>query len=116
MRILAIIPSFAGGGAERTFIHIIEYLKKNGHEVVVITLTSKKNDAYTLTPEINRFDLGFEKRKWYKFNIYIDIIHQIRTISTEYKPECILSFLLKANILSILALKGFRLLYLNEAL
>ena len=107
MRIFAIIPSFAGGGAEKNFIALVESLNETGNEVVVVTLSSRTRDVYALSEKIKRYDLGFEKRKWYKVFLYFQIISKLRKIAKEFKPDCCLSFLLKTNILSLIAFSRY---------
>jgi glycosyltransferase involved in cell wall biosynthesis len=102
MKLLLIIPSLVLGGAERVFLELAGNWSAS-HSVHILTLTNKKEDFYTIPPNVIRHRVSSENKKWNDFAGVFKLIIQITKIIKKINPDFIVSFLLKANFFSILA-------------
>jgi glycosyltransferase involved in cell wall biosynthesis len=108
-KILIIIPSLAGGGAERVAVNLSKGLDKYGYNVVMLTVRSTEFDFYELPPAVERIALANDKYLQSTSNhIFVPFIRliKIRSIIKEIQPQIILGMVTKANIYAILASIG----------
>lgn len=109
MKITMVIRSLVGGGAERVLVLLAEGLAKRGHQVTVITLNRRDNDAYKLSKTIKRFELSevFHGTKHpVALNRNYQIISGLRKLLSDNKPDVIISFVHMVNLRVILSLFG----------
>lgn len=103
-KILFVIPSFSGGGAERVVLNIISHLEKNKYEISLV-LFNKKGQYLSLLPDyIKIYDL--KKRNALSM---IKLICSLTKLLREYKPDSVVSFLYYSNIITMISkLLSFR--------
>jgi glycosyltransferase involved in cell wall biosynthesis len=89
IKILFIIPSLAGGGAERVTSYLVNNLNKMHFDVVLVSITQLKNDSYIVEPN-RHINLG-SKRVLFSF------LSLNRVIKSE-KPDIIFSTLTYVNV------------------
>ena len=108
MKIMFVIGSLQGGGAERVMHWLCECLAYQGHEVTLVTQHSKKDDVYVCSEAIYHCSLG--GLSWNsKFRILSVVLNALRwrqflkKTADERKPDVIISFLDKINVSVLLA-------------
>lgn len=101
-RIALFISSLQKGGSERVMVNLAEYLHKNHYDVILVT-QYKKEVEYDLLPEIRRVYSEPEEHELQggRIHNFIARFHKLRSIWTAYKPDIILSFLGKNNLMAI---------------
>jgi len=107
MRLLLVIESLTGGGAERQMALLAESLAELGHEVLVSSWASPEvRDAYQLSSGVERIHLRAGRRGSGRFArtfaTMAALIKLVRTIR-RYSPAAIISFSEASNFLSLLA-------------
>ncbi len=60
-RIVVVISSLGGGGAERVVVDLCEYLISQGRNVTVLTLNGNDPNAYELTRSVGRERMKFRQ-------------------------------------------------------
>lgn len=106
MKILFLIASLRGGGAERVAATLCNHWVKTGHEVVLVTFDTPENDFYVSDNKIKRYSLKCfktSKSKLEKVYSNLNRIWRLRKIVRYEKPTVILSFMDVANILALLS-------------
>ena len=108
MKVMLIIGSLQGGGAERVMHWLCECLAYEGYEVTLVTQQPKKDDVYVCSEAIYHCSLG--GLSWVSKSKVISILVNIlrwrrflRTIADERNPDIIISFLDKVNVSVLLA-------------
>lgn len=103
-KIFLIIPTLRQGGAERVISELANDWVKKDCEIYVILLNSDQDIFYKIDERVNVIPLGFtyKNKMDYLWN-QVRTFFRLRNLITEMKPEFILSFMTKNNILSILA-------------
>jgi len=98
MKILFVIYSIYGGGAEKQMQYILEYIDRKMFEphLCVFDLTGKENEV--VPEEIPVYDLSTNLRPASFF-----LIFKLMKLIKKIKPHKILSFMWGANLISILA-------------
>lgn len=96
-KIMFIIPSLAGGGAERVFANIVNTIDKSKFDITLVYLSDNKN-VYDINDEVNEINLNSNRLR----NAIFKIINVIK----KKKPDLIVSTLGHMNLLLIL-LKPF---------
>lgn len=107
MRITLVIPSLAGGGAERASVLLAGGLLQNGHEVSLVTLYTEAADFYELPKGVKRLALNIASDSptfLHAIGNNFNRISVLRTEICEQKPDIAISFLKETNILTLLAL------------
>lgn len=106
MRIGLVIGSLLPGGAERVMSTMASYWAAQGHEVVLITLTSQSDDAFGVHPRVRRVGLGI----WGASAGLMDAVRRtaqrvvrLRRAFRQERPDVIISFLEVSNVLSLIA-------------
>lgn len=89
-RLMLVINSLEGGGAERVFSNLANYL--NEHYQVMVLLLDEREVKYPLAVGVKKVTLSEE-------NSIVKLIEMIRVVD-EYKPNIILSFLTRGNLYS----------------
>lgn len=101
-RIALFIGSLQKGGSERVMVNLAEHFHKNQYEVLLVT-QYKKEVEYDLAPEIRRVysEPASEQLQGGRLHNFIARFRTLRNIWKEYKPDVILSFLGKNNMMAI---------------
>lgn len=111
MRILLVISSLAGGGAERAVTTLSRMWAEHGDEVRVITISSSTRDVYQLDARVSRAALDLERKSssavgafWNSVLRLMKLRRQIR----DFNPDAVVAFMPPASILSAIAAIGTR--------
>lgn len=109
MRITFIISSLSAGGAERIMSVMANYWADKDWGITLVTLDSVTSDFYKLHPDIKRIAMGLMGESSNPLiaikNNLIRIVrlrHEIRSS----KPDAIISFMDRMNVLTLLATRG----------
>lgn len=111
MRLVILINSMSGGGAERVTASLANYWDAQGWEVTIVTITPQSEDFYELNADIKRvaLELGGESS-----NVLAGLMHNlsrilaVRRVLHEIKPDVAMGMMTTANILLALASRGLK--------
>lgn len=98
-RLLFVINSLAGGGAERVFSTVLAGLEQPLEEYDVhVALLDKEPSAYALPPwvRVHQLDCG---------GSLVRSIRQLASLASELRPRLLFSFLTRANVAAVAAAK-----------
>ena len=101
-RIALFISSLQKGGSERVMVNLAEFFHRNHYEVILVT--QYKNDVeYEISPEIRRVFSEPDKELLNESRIHNFKVRfvTLRNIWKKYKPDVILAFLGKNNLMAI---------------
>jgi len=109
LRIVCVIPTMRGGGAERVVAELCSYLVKRGDEVHLLTLTAEDEEPfYRLHPAIRQVRLG-QLPDGSHLTRVCKIARRAVTLRRAIKaaaPDLVLTHLTAMNILVLLATRG----------
>ncbi len=107
MHIAMSIGSLTKGGAERVMVNLAEYFASKGHQVTIVTQYRRENE-YTISPQIKRVisDIEGEEISGSRLVNFKRRFLKLRRIWKEEKPDLILSFIGKNNMMAILTSAG----------
>lgn len=102
-RIALFINSLQKGGSERVMVNLAEYFHRNHYDVLLVT-QYKKETEYDISPEIKRVysepeESALQGGRIHNFKVRFCTL---RGIWKEFKPDVVLSFLGKNNLMAIL--------------
>ncbi len=97
-KLLFVISSLGGGGAERVMVHLINHLDKNRYDILLVIFEEilDYQKDFGSTPEIICLD---KTNRWHFFKIIL----KLRKIITHFQPNVVMSFLGYTNIVTVLA-------------
>ncbi|MEB3150210.1 MAG: glycosyltransferase family 4 protein [Sphaerospermopsis sp.] len=110
-KLILVISSLGGGGAERVMSDMANYWATKGWHITLVTLNGPREtdtDKYSLHPSINREyvyyppGINFIDKLWRNLQRVI----QLRTVVKKVAPDAVLSFLTSTNVVTILATRG----------
>lgn len=103
MHIAMLIGALYKGGAEHVLVNLADYLIKQGHQVTVVTQYKKENE-YNLNREAKRIisDITEEEITSSRCINFKRRFCKLRNIWKQEKPDIILSFIGKNNIMAIM--------------
>lgn len=109
MRLTLVIASLRCGGAERVLSTMANYWAERGEEVTLLTLDSGVPPFYPLRPAVRHrpLDLAPEYR-----NLVVGLFRNLRRIRVfrrvirESRPDAVISFMDRVNVLVLLATRG----------
>ena len=101
-RIALFISSLQKGGSERVMVNLAEYFHKKHYEVILVT-QYKQDVEYDISPEIRRVYSEPEEHELQGGRIHNFFVRfvKLRNIWKAYKPDIILAFLGKNNLMAI---------------
>jgi len=102
-KILFIIPSLQGGGAERVTANILNAMDKNLFEPSLILFQTKSDYMHSLPPKLPIAILS-KKYRWDFFKLILCLRQHIKL----NKPDVVVSALFYANLISIISVAGLR--------
>ncbi len=109
MRLVFVISSLSGGGAERVLVSLVKGLKGRGHEITVVTVYGRELDFFVLPDGVERVALGLGRdtvglaaKLWANARRLIALRRAIRAA----RPEAVVSVLGQTNVLTLLATLG----------
>lgn len=106
MRIVFLIASLRGGGAERVASVLCNYWAAHQHDVILVTFDSTQNDFYTCNPNIKRYSTNSfttSRNVFEKVKANLQRVAKIRNIIRKEKPDVVISFMDVANVLAIVS-------------
>ena len=103
MKIAMLIGALSKGGAERVLVNLADYLVTEGHSVTMVT-TYRREAEYTLNPKVKRIisDITPEETTGNRVINFKRRFCKLRNIWKSEKPDVVLSFIGKNNMMNIL--------------
>jgi glycosyltransferase involved in cell wall biosynthesis len=108
MRLLFYIHSLSSGGAERVTTTLANYWAENGWHVIVVTVTGRQGDFYSLDDRIERIALGMDSSSASALQAVVNNgrrVRALRRILRDIKPDVAVAMMATAN--ATLALAGW---------
>ncbi|HZD93122.1 MAG TPA: glycosyltransferase, partial [Candidatus Sulfotelmatobacter sp.] len=110
MRLTLVIPSLQRGGAERVMSLLAGLWAEAGHRVTLVTLNREGPPAYFLHPSVRLRNLGLPPEPAGNFIQagfrQLTRIRVLRMAIRESKPDVVLSFLERTNVLTLIATRA----------
>ncbi len=109
MRLALIISSLAAGGAERVMSILANRWVAGGHQVRLITLASRRDDFFALDPGVERIGLdllGESRSPLEALAGNLRRLHGLRRALLSPRPQVVISFMDRTNVLTLLASRG----------
>lgn len=106
MRITLIISSLKAGGAERVISNMASWWAERGQIVTLITFSTNESDFYRLDRRVERVAVNLESDSNSIFGAVLGNIHRIlvlRKAIRDSKPDVVISFVEKMNVLVLAA-------------
>lgn len=97
-RLLFVVPSLVGGGAERAVVRIINHLNKDKYDVLLVLFEDRLDYQKDVDPGTKILCLN-KKNKWDFFKL----IFKLRRIFHDYRPDVVISFIYYANVIAFMA-------------
>lgn len=103
MHIAMLIGSLTRGGAERVMVNLADYFATRGYRVTMVT-QYRREEEYELNPEVVRVisDITGEETTGSRLINFVRRFRKLRNIWKKEKPDVILSFIGKNNMMAIL--------------
>jgi glycosyltransferase involved in cell wall biosynthesis len=109
-KILVAIPSLSAGGAERVVTTLANEWSRQGRDVLIATFESPEQSSfYPLDVSVRRLALDLppvSKPKWRAITHTFKRISRLRRAIQSERPDIIVSFLTKMNVISAIAADG----------
>lgn len=110
MRLIIVIPSISAGGAERVVSIMANYWAEKGWHVVLLTMDNGEEPPfYNLNPSIVHHSLGIEGASVSFIQGTLNNIKRVlvlRKAIRKSKPQAVISFMDRTNVLTILSVLG----------
>lgn len=106
MKLVLVIPSLGGGGAERVMTALANAWVKGGHAVTLVTLATGSGDKYPLDAAVRRVALGVMGRSSNSVDAVGRNLLRIRALRHEIsrvQPDAVISFITRTNVLVLIA-------------
>jgi len=111
MKLLLVIPSLDGGGAERVMTALANAWVNDGHAVTLVTLAAGLDDKYKLDAAVRRVALDVTGHSATAMDAIGHNLIRIRALRREIhlaEPDAIISFLTRTNVLVLIAAGKWR--------
>lgn len=102
-QLMFVIPSLAGGGAERTLVHILNHLDQGRYRATVVLFEDDMTYESAIRVPVRWVKLG-KRSKWDVFKVIL----RLRRTLARCQPDSVIAFMYYANILTVLAAVGLR--------
>jgi GalNAc-alpha-(1->4)-GalNAc-alpha-(1->3)-diNAcBac-PP-undecaprenol alpha-1,4-N-acetyl-D-galactosaminyltransferase len=106
MRIVSVIHSLNGGGAERVMAKLVTLLSMRGHDVTLVTLDDGSSDRHQISGSVQRVflnQMGHSRNKLVGLVATVRRINALRMVLKRLKPDVVLSFCDVTNVLTLLS-------------
>ncbi len=106
LRLTLVIHALYGGGAEKVLAVLASHWAASGRLVTLITLDEQGSDRYPLHPEVSRVGLaalGPSRSLWGALLANFRRCRQLRSAITASRPDVVISFTDRMNVLTLLA-------------
>jgi glycosyltransferase involved in cell wall biosynthesis len=112
-RVVFVIYSLGGGGAERTTANLSSIFADEGCDVSIVTLSPLVSDAYPLQPSVKRFNLGqagisASGESLAGFRATFERLIALRRVMVKLDPDLVIGMMSTANVLAAIASIGLR--------
>lgn len=111
MKLVLVISSLGGGGAERVMTLLANEWVERGDEVTLITLASDRMDRYPLNPSVRRIALdvaGNSANLLAAIGNNLVRIRALRRAIAASRPDAVISFIAESNVRVLIAAAGLR--------
>lgn len=111
MKLVLVISSLGGGGAERVMTLLANAWVERGNEVTLITLASDRKDRYRLDPAVRRIALDVAGNSAHVLAAVAHNIVRIRALRRAIaasRPDAVISFVAESNVRVLIAAAGLR--------
>ncbi len=109
-RVVIVVSSLGGGGAERVVVDLARYLRDAGRDVTLFTLTGDDNaDAYAVPEGVRQMRTDIRRPAFSLLDSVRFAFRHLRVMREAIKsadPDVVLSFIDQTNIRAILCLLG----------
>lgn len=108
-RVLFVISDLEGGGAQRVAVTLMERWIANGWEVVLVTIASDATDFFAVPGGVERviIDRPNDRRRLRAALLNNrDRLADLRRVARRVRPDIVISFLDRTNVLTLCALIG----------
>lgn len=105
MKLVLVIPSLGGGGAERVMSALANAWAARGDTVTLVTL-ARQDDRYALHPAIRRVALGVRRHSSNPLAALAHNGHRVHALARALRdaaPDAVVSFTTRTNVLVLLA-------------
>lgn len=110
MRLALVISTLQAGGAERVLSLLANGFVAEGDEVLLITIAAAAgSDFYELDPRVTRLNIGTQKKSTSTLSGLLanfGRVARLRKALAAWRPDCVLSFGDRTNVLSVLAARS----------
>jgi glycosyltransferase involved in cell wall biosynthesis len=109
VRILVLISSLRGGGAERAAVTLSRLWTDGGHTVRLTTIDSAKSDVYDVDPRVSRGELDLERPSPTIFHAVFNNLRRVAATRREIKtfaPDIVVALMPTANVLAAVSAIG----------
>lgn len=109
LRVTLVISSLWGGGAERVLSVLANGWAEQGHHISILTFDHGGGPKYPVHSSVSLFPLGLERRSRFLAQAVLANIRRIWVLRHAIKrlqPDIIVSFMVQANVLTLLATRG----------
>jgi len=106
VKLVLVIPSLDGGGAERVMTALANAWVDDGHTVTLVTLAAGREDKYKLAAAVRRVALDVTGRSATPVDAIGHNLTRIRALRRAInlaEPDAIISFLTRTNVLVLIA-------------
>ena len=111
VRIVFFIHGLSAGGAERVTVTLANHWAQRGWDVVVVTLTGRESDFYTLDPRVRRCALAMDRGSasvGAAVGANLGRLLALRRVLVQERPDAAIAMMTSANVLLALAAIGTR--------
>jgi len=112
-RLLIVIHSLHGGGAEHVAVDLCARWVRSGWQVTLVTQSSAASDAYAVDPAVRRIALGTAGESgggwrgvWRGMRANWQRIQALRAVLKQTRPDIVLGMMTTASVLAVLAAWG----------
>ena len=104
------IGSLSRGGAERVVVNLAEYLHREGYVVTIVT-KEQENAEYAVPEGVKRIlgDICGDEITRSRIKNFINRVKKLKKIWQQEKPDLLVSFIKKNNLMAILSSRGLKL-------
>jgi glycosyltransferase involved in cell wall biosynthesis len=111
MRICGVVSSLGSGGAERVMTELCRAWAARGDQVTLITLDDSSRDFYSVPQNVRRIALGVSSQSRNPRDAVMSNVRRLRAMRAALlaeRPDVVVSFTNRTNILVLLAMQGTR--------
>jgi glycosyltransferase involved in cell wall biosynthesis len=111
MKLVLVISSLGGGGAERVMTLLANAWVAHGDEVTLVTLASSQADRYRLDPAVRRIALdvaGSSSHALAAIGHNLVRLRALRRAIASNQPDAVISFIAENNVRVLIAAAGLR--------